>query len=119
MGSVSVTGRAPGRLRRLLGLGGVARLCWRCFRDGRVPLWPKAVPVLAVAYVLLPFDLLPDVMPFVGQVDDLAMLSLAAWIFLACCPAAVVAEHRRAIGDRRGRRWMFTSPSPARHRARG
>ena len=50
-------------LRVLLHLPRLARLFWRLLRDPRVALWTKAILIGAVLYVVLPFDLLPDVMP--------------------------------------------------------
>lgn len=69
------------------------RLGWRLLRDGRVSWWVKALLVAAVVYIVLPFDILPDAMPVLGQVDDLLVLWLAWKVFLALCPASVVREH--------------------------
>ena len=89
--------RAVGLLFQLTSL---FRLYWRLLGDRRVRLWPKAVMVGVVAYVALPFDLLPDLMPVVGQLDDLTLLILVGQAFLSWCPAEVVAEHMRALGLR-------------------
>ena len=51
---------------------------WRYLRDGRVPLWRKLVGVAAVAYLVWPFDLIPDYIPIVGWLDDAGVLTLAA-----------------------------------------
>jgi len=77
------------------------RLYWRLFRDARVPLWAKAMLVAALAYVVLPFDLIPDVIPGIGEIDDLVIVLAAARWFLAACPAHVVREHARAVDRRR------------------
>ena len=77
------------------------RLYWRLFRDGRVPLWAKAMLVGAFAYVVLPFDLIPDVIPGVGEIDDLVIVLATARWFLAACPPDVVREHARAVDRRR------------------
>jgi uncharacterized membrane protein YkvA (DUF1232 family) len=84
----------------LLHLPKLVRLYWRLFRDSRVPLWPKALLVGALAYVVLPFDFIPDMFPIVGQVDDLVIVLAAAHWFLQGCPPAVVSEHARALGAR-------------------
>ncbi len=53
------------------------RLAWRLFRDRRVPLWPKIViPAVVLAYLFFPMDFLPDLTPFVGQLDDLTLIAL-------------------------------------------
>jgi uncharacterized membrane protein YkvA (DUF1232 family) len=71
-----------------------ARLSWRLLRDGRVPGWVKLVPLAGLLYLLSPIDLLPDfVLPGLGEVDDLAMLLLAAKVFIDLSPPGVVREH--------------------------
>jgi uncharacterized membrane protein YkvA (DUF1232 family) len=54
---------------------------WRYVRDGRVPLWRKLVGVAAVAYLIWPFDLIPDFIPIIGWLDDAGVL-MAAAVFL-------------------------------------
>jgi len=76
-----------------------ARLAWRLLRDPRVRLWAKAVPVLAAVYLISPLDFIPDVLPIIGQVDDLAIALLAVQFFVHLCPPAVVAFHRDAIAQ--------------------
>jgi uncharacterized membrane protein YkvA (DUF1232 family) len=51
---------------------------WRYVRDGRVPLWRKLVGVAAVAYLIWPFDLIPDFIPVIGYLDDAGVLTAAA-----------------------------------------
>jgi uncharacterized membrane protein YkvA (DUF1232 family) len=81
-------------LRFLLHLPNFARLYVRLFRDRRVPLFPKALLVAALVYVLVPFDLLPDwLLPFVGGLDDVLVVTLALRAFIPLCPRAVVEEH--------------------------
>lgn len=55
-------------------LGDVGRLLWRVARDPRVPWQGKAVAGGAVAYVVSPLDLIPDVIPGVGRLDDLYLV---------------------------------------------
>ena len=50
------------------------RLLWRVARDPRVPWMAKVVAGGAVAYVASPIDLIPDVIPGIGQLDDLFLL---------------------------------------------
>ncbi|NOZ29369.1 MAG: DUF1232 domain-containing protein [Chloroflexi bacterium] len=70
------------------------RLAWRLLRDPRVSPFVKIlVPGLAFIYVLLPVDISPDLVPLLGQIDDLAALILAARLLVEMSPPAVVAEH--------------------------
>lgn len=87
-------------LRQLLRSG---RLALRLLRDGRVPLYTKAVVGLALAYVVLPFDFLPDLIPALGQLDDLAVLAAGVSLFIQLCPPELVEEHQRGLGFRPAR----------------
>jgi uncharacterized membrane protein YkvA (DUF1232 family) len=77
------------------------QLAWRLFWDRRVPVWAKSVPVLSLAYVVLPMDFAPDWILGLGQMDDLAILFLGVRAFIALCPPALVASHRKDIRDNR------------------
>jgi len=76
------------------------RLAWRLFWDSRVPLWTKLIPPAALAYVISPVDLIPDVALGLGQLDDLAVLLLGLKLFIEVAPPDVVREHLRALGAR-------------------
>ena len=67
-----------GQIRRLLaGLPHYFRLIVRLLGDSRVSRSDKLVLAAAAAYVLAPIDLIPDVIPIVGRLDDLVFLALA------------------------------------------
>ena len=69
-----------------------ARLYWRLFRDRRVSILAKALLVLIVLYVFSPFDVIPDFVPVVGEMDDVAVLFGGLWWFVRLCPPEVVRE---------------------------
>lgn len=77
------------------------QLWWRLWRDGRVPLWTRTIPILTVFYILFPFDLITDFVVGVGQLDDLAVFILGMELFVSLSPAEVVDELRREIHSRR------------------
>lgn len=56
---------------------GDARRLWFALRHPAAPGWLKLGTALLVLYVLSPIDLIPDVLPFVGALDDLVLVPLA------------------------------------------
>jgi uncharacterized membrane protein YkvA (DUF1232 family) len=79
------------------------RLTIRLLREPRVPLFFKALPVVAAAYVISPLDFVPDVLPILGQIDDLGVMLVALETFIRLCPMGAVAFHRAAVEQ--GRRY--------------
>lgn len=73
------------------------RLVWRLMLDQRVPWALKIIPIITLIYVISPVDLIPDLIPGLGQLDDLAVIFLGLNWFVDLCPPAVVTEHRRSI----------------------
>ncbi len=69
------------------------KLMRRLLLDERVPLWQKAIPVAAAVYLVSPLDLIPDVIPVVGQLDDLAVLLGSMRLFRSLVPPALIEEH--------------------------
>jgi uncharacterized membrane protein YkvA (DUF1232 family) len=92
---VNVTGRWRYlRLARLVvTLPTYARLVWGLMRDPRTPVGLKALLAAALAYVVTPVDLIPDVVPIIGQADDLTVLLLVLDLFVQNAPAQVRNEH--------------------------
>jgi uncharacterized membrane protein YkvA (DUF1232 family) len=83
----------------LSGLLGQVQLIYRLLHDDRVPTLLKvAVPLGVAAYFVMPLDLIPDFLPGLGQIDDIAVLLLAMNVFVNLAPQVVVAEHRQALG---------------------
>ena len=74
-----------------------ARLYWRLLCDRRVSLLPKALFVLIALYLFSPLDVVPDLIPVVGAMDDLAVGLAGLWFFVRLCPPPVVREHVAAI----------------------
>ena len=94
-----MTTQAPRTLGMLPGIVREARLAWRLWRDRRVPVWIKGVPLLAVLYAMWPLDLLADPLLGLGQLDDLGVLLLGLALFISLVPNDLVERHRRAMGD--------------------
>jgi uncharacterized membrane protein YkvA (DUF1232 family) len=58
------------------------RDAWRAWVSPRTPIWVKILPVLALVYALSPLDLIPDILPVLGWIDDILLLWLS-FILLA------------------------------------
>jgi uncharacterized membrane protein YkvA (DUF1232 family) len=74
-----------------------AWLAFRLLRDERVPTMAKLVVPAALLYVASPLDIVPDLFPLVGQVDDIGIVVLAVLAFIKLCPRHLVAEHEAAL----------------------
>ena len=97
---------SPSQMAALLG---ELRLGWRLMKEPRVSVVLKAIPALAALYVVWPFDVLPDPIPFLGQVDDFGILLLSVKAFLKLCPRDAHSHHAAAITG--GRRYAPMAPS--------
>ena len=73
------------------------RLAYRLLRDERVPMLTKMVLPATLLYLASPLDLLPDLIPIVGQVDDIGLVILGLIAFVKLCPQSLVAEHEASL----------------------
>jgi uncharacterized membrane protein YkvA (DUF1232 family) len=65
----------------------------RLLGDPRVPAGRKALLVLAIGYLVMPLDLIPDFIPVVGQLDDAIVVGLVLRSVLRASGEAVVIDH--------------------------
>ncbi len=75
--------RSWGPLQRFIDDGKLLLSAVRDYWTGKYRKWPwatMAAVVFTLIYVLDPFDLVPDVLPIIGEVDDAAVV--AACLFL-------------------------------------
>ncbi|HEY9739022.1 MAG TPA: YkvA family protein [Coleofasciculaceae cyanobacterium] len=63
-------------------------------KDPRVPWYARVFAGFVVAYALSPIDLIPDVIPILGYLDDLILVPLGIILVLKMIPPAVLAECR-------------------------
>ena len=75
-----------------------ARLLWALATDPRVPTARKALLGLAGAYIVSPIDLVPERIPLVGAIDDVAVMVLAIDVFLEGLPETLLAEKLVELG---------------------
>ena len=65
-----------------------ARLAWQLARDERLPRSRQAALIAGAAYLVSPIDLVPGIIPVVGQLDDAVAVLLAIRLALAGLPPA-------------------------------
>src|SRR5438034_7270185 len=93
-------GQLKSRMKNLLMfLPNMVALCVRLMVDKRVPRTERALFAAAVIYAIIPFDFIPDMIPFVGQVDDLFLIALTLLRLIDRTDDSVVREHWRGGGD--------------------
>ena len=73
---------------------GDARQLWFALRHPAAPAWLKIGTALLVLYVVSPIDLIPDVIPVIGVLDDIVLVPLAIRWMLKRLPPAVAAATR-------------------------
>ena len=69
------------RLRRL----------YQGFRHPGTPWWAKGLVILILLYGISPVDVVPDVVPLLGWLDDATLLLLLLWGWEKCLPGEVLA----------------------------
>ena len=99
-----VSRRERGTLKRrmkelLLLLPNLVKLVARLVRDPRVSRTDKIILGSTILYVITPLDFLPDMIPFLGQVDDTYLVAISLLRILNRADAQVVAEHWRGEID--------------------
>jgi uncharacterized membrane protein YkvA (DUF1232 family) len=71
----------------------------RLMVDPRVPAKERLLVAGAIVYAFMPLDFIPDMIPFVGQVDDAYLIALTLLRLMSVTEPNVVREHWRGGGD--------------------
>lgn len=83
----------------LLFIPNLLALCIRLLTDKRVPIAERALVAGAIAYAIVPLDLIPDMLPFVGQVDDVYLIALTLLRLMERTDPKIIREHWKGGGD--------------------
>jgi uncharacterized membrane protein YkvA (DUF1232 family) len=90
-------------------------------RDSRTPILARGLAFLVVGYALSPFDLIPDVIPVLGLLDDVILVPLGIWLVLKFVPSIVLELARERANELESRPvswvgaafmvlvWLFTA----------
>src|SRR6266516_1902729 len=83
----------------LLFIPNMLLLSVRLMKDSRVPATERALVAGAIIYAIIPFDLIPDMIPFVGQIDDAYLISLTLLRLMDRTDERILREHWNGGGD--------------------
>lgn len=96
MTAQEVTSRLQRGLSAIPDLG---KLLFRLIRDPRVPRKNKVIFMAVGGYLFLPFDVIPDWIPGLGQLDDLVLIVLALDALVNRVPEEILREHWQGDED--------------------
>ena len=71
----------------------IVALIYRLLKDKRVPVKIKIIISSVICYIAVPSDLIPDKIPFVGKIDDIAVVFFALNKIIQDVPAKVILEN--------------------------
>src|SRR5215218_4981532 len=71
----------------------------RLMVDARVPAKERLLVAGAIVYAFVPLDFIPDMLPFIGQVDDAYLISMSLLRLMTVTDSRVVRQHWRGGGD--------------------
>lgn len=69
----------------------------RVLQDERTPLSAKLFLALAIGYLCMPFDLIPDFIPVIGHLDDAVIVPALVFVALRFVPPELVSEYREQV----------------------
>ena len=87
--------RFAGTVRRMPRYG---KLAWRVGRDPLISKVRRAAVIAAAGYLISPIDAVPDVIPVIGRLDDIAVVLAALRFAMAGLDPARRREHLHAVG---------------------
>lgn len=82
---------------------GDARALWFALRHPLAPTWLKVGTAMLVVYLFSPIDLVPDMIPVLGVVDDLVLIPAAIRLMLRRLPLALREQVERHAAGASGR----------------
>ncbi|WP_166266532.1 YkvA family protein [Marinobacter caseinilyticus] len=64
-------------------------------RDPRMPLPVRLLALVVAAYAISPIDLIPDVIPVIGYLDDIIIIPLGLALIIRLTPPEIIVAARR------------------------
>lgn len=87
------TGVKRSLMRTIRQIPSYLRLLTGLITDRRVSRLDRLLVVGALAYIVSPLDFIPDLIPFLGQVDDIFLMMLALQRLIENAGEAVLLDH--------------------------
>ena len=70
-------------IKKIRGIRSEIRMLARAYMDDRTPVGIKLIiAILSLIYVINPVDVLPEILPLLGIVDDAMIIPLLMWILI-------------------------------------
>lgn len=77
----------------------ITALLWRLYRDKRVDMKVKIKLIGVIAYLASPIDILPDFIPFIGKIDDVAVAFFGLDAIMNEVPQDIILENWQGEGN--------------------
>ena len=71
----------------------IISLIYRLIKDKRVPIKTKLMMSAAIAYIVIPTDVIPNKIPFIGAIDDIGVAFFALNKILKDVPLTIIVEN--------------------------
>lgn len=102
-GRIVVASKLPDKVKKysdyIFVMPDIAALIYRLLKDKRVSVKTKLIISAAVAYIAVPCDIIPDKIPFVGKIDDIAIAVFALNVIMNEVPLNVVLDNWQGKND--------------------
>lgn len=81
-------------------------------KDRETPFLAKALAALIILYALSPIDLIPDIIPVLGYLDDLIILPVLITVTVKLIPKPIMERCRQeAVNQsRKEEKWVYAIP---------
>lgn len=84
------------------------------FKDRKMPLLPKIMAGITIAYALSPLDLIPDFIPVLGYLDDIILLPLLIALTVKMIPDEIWSRSKEKAENLwvngKPKKWYYAVP---------
>lgn len=103
LGREKISNKLPEKIKKysdyIFIIPDIAALLTRLLKDNRVSIKTKLILSGAVAYIVVPTDIIPDKIPFIGKIDELAVAFFALNRIVKDVPIHIILENWQGRND--------------------